>query len=58
MRIQYVADDGTIFNTARECREYEERQARSDAGCLGFILGALDHGLRILRGSASECARK
>lgn len=25
---------------------------------LGFILGALDHGLRILRGSASECARK
>ena len=25
---------------------------------LGFILGALDHGLKILRGSASECARK
>ena len=25
---------------------------------LGFILGALDHGLRILRGSAVECARK
>ena len=25
---------------------------------LGFILGPLDHGLRILRGSASECARK
>lgn len=25
---------------------------------LGFILGALDHGLGILRGSASECARK
>ena len=24
---------------------------------LGFILHALDHGLRILRGSASECAR-
>ncbi len=24
---------------------------------LGFILGALDHGLKILRGSASECAR-
>ena len=24
---------------------------------LGFILNALDHGLRILRGSASECAR-
>lgn len=24
---------------------------------LGFILGALDHGLRILRGSAGECAR-
>lgn len=24
---------------------------------LGFILGALDHGLTILRGSASECAR-
>lgn len=39
MRIQYVADDGTIFDSARECREYEERQARSDAGCLGFIIG-------------------
>lgn len=25
---------------------------------LGFILSALDHGLRILRGSATECARK
>lgn len=25
---------------------------------LGFILHGLDHGLRILRGSASECARK
>ena len=25
---------------------------------LGFILGALDHGLQILRGTASECARK
>lgn len=25
---------------------------------LGFILSPLDHGLRILRGSASECARK
>ena len=25
---------------------------------LGFIIGALDHGLKILRGSASECARK
>jgi molybdenum cofactor synthesis domain-containing protein len=25
---------------------------------LGFILDALDHGLRILRGSAGECARK
>ena len=25
---------------------------------LSFILGALDHGLKILRGSASECARK
>ncbi len=24
---------------------------------LGFILDALDHGLKILRGSASECAR-
>ena len=24
---------------------------------LGFILNALDHGLKILRGSASECAR-
>ena len=24
---------------------------------LGFILGSLDHGLAILRGSASECAR-
>jgi len=26
--------------------------------CLGFIMGALDHGLRVLRGSVSECARK
>ena len=25
---------------------------------LGFILGTLDHGLKILRGSASECARR
>ena len=25
---------------------------------LGFILDALDHGLKILRGTASECARK
>ena len=25
---------------------------------LGFIMGSLDHGLGILRGSASECARK
>ena len=25
---------------------------------LGFILDSLDHGLKILRGSASECARK
>ena len=25
---------------------------------LGFIIGALDHGLKILRGSASECARQ
>ena len=25
---------------------------------LGFILDGLDHGLKILRGSASECARK
>ena len=24
--------------------------------CLGFILGPLEHGIRILRGSASECA--
>ena len=24
---------------------------------LGFIMGSLDHGLKILRGSASECAR-
>lgn len=24
--------------------------------CLGFILGGLEHGIRILRGSASECA--
>lgn len=39
MKIQYVADDGTIFDTARECREYEERQARSASGCLGFIVG-------------------
>lgn len=27
-------------------------------GDLGFILGALDHGLKILCGTASECARK
>lgn len=40
MTIQYVADDGTIFNSARECRAYEEQQARSASGCLGFILGA------------------
>lgn len=39
MRIQYVADDGTIFDTARECRAYEEQQARSASGCLGFIVG-------------------
>ncbi|MCR5603569.1 MAG: MOSC domain-containing protein [Lachnospiraceae bacterium] len=26
--------------------------------CLEFILGALEHGLRVLRGSVSECARK
>lgn len=26
--------------------------------CLGFILGGLEHGLRVLRGSVSECARK
>ncbi|MBR1507527.1 MAG: MOSC domain-containing protein [Eubacterium sp.] len=25
--------------------------------CLGFIMNGLDHGLRILRGSAGECAR-
>ena len=25
---------------------------------LGFILGSLDHGLKILKGSASECARR
>ena len=25
---------------------------------LGFIMNALDHGLRILRGSVGECARK
>ena len=25
---------------------------------LGFIMGILDHGLKILRGSASECARR
>ena len=25
---------------------------------LGFTLGSLDHGLKILRGSASECARR
>ena len=25
---------------------------------LGFILDSLDHGLKILRGSASECARR
>ena len=25
---------------------------------LGFIMGSLDHGLKILRGSASECARR
>lgn len=40
MRIQYVADDGTIFDSARECREYEEQQARSASGCMGFVLGA------------------
>lgn len=39
MKIQYVADDGTIFDSARECRAYEEQQARSTSGCLGFILG-------------------
>lgn len=26
--------------------------------CLGFILNGMDHGIRILRGSASECGRK
>ncbi|MCR5147679.1 MAG: MOSC domain-containing protein [Eubacterium sp.] len=26
--------------------------------CLGFILNGLEHGIKILRGSASECARK
>ena len=26
--------------------------------CLGFILNGLEHGIRILRGSASECARQ
>ena len=25
---------------------------------LGYILDSLDHGLKILRGSASECARQ
>ena len=25
--------------------------------CLGFILGGLDHGIRVLRGGVSECAR-
>lgn len=39
MKIQYVADDGTIFNSARECRAYEEQQARSASGCLGLIIG-------------------
>lgn len=38
MKIQYVANDGTIFNSARECREYEKQEERSDAGYLGFIL--------------------
>ena len=27
------------------------------AECLGFILGPLEHGIKILRGSVSECAR-
>lgn len=39
MKIQYVANDGTIFDSARECREYEERQLRSASGCLGFVVG-------------------
>lgn len=39
MKIQYIADDGTIFDSARECRAYEERQARSASGCLGLIIG-------------------
>ena len=25
--------------------------------CLGFIMGALDHGIKVLRGGVSECAR-
>lgn len=41
MKIQYVADDGTIFDSARECQAYEEQQARSASGCLGFIVGAV-----------------
>lgn len=39
MKIQYVANDGMIFNSARECREHEKQEER-DAGCLGFILCA------------------
>lgn len=37
MRTLYVADDGTQFNTMRECKDYGRRQATSQAAiCEAF----------------------
>ena len=30
MRTQFIADDGTAFDTASECRQYERENALSD----------------------------
>lgn len=41
MRTQFVANDGRIFDTAKECREYEESQMRSNIGCFWFVTGVV-----------------
>lgn len=41
MTTQFIANDGRVFDNARECREYEESQVRSNIGCFWFVMGVI-----------------
>jgi|ERR1700682_3724243 len=44
MKVQYLADDGTIFNTESDCINYEQREPiSSDPRFVNIVDSILDH---------------